>query len=232
MAVASTASGPLAHPVAATIAAGAVAAAAVAVTALPAPVPPSSGLLAAPSSTRAVRSTPSPAPAIAPPTRKPPASTVASPPNTRADTLALGRPVSLESADEAGRYVTAVDSLGVLTPVAASSTEPTRRQATFTVIAGLANANCYSFRSPDGRYLRHASWRLRLNPDEGTKLFRADATFCVRTGATVDSIALEASNYTGWFVHRRGDELWVDQSDGSVAFHTESSFRIRSALAT
>lgn len=208
----------VAHPIAATIAAGAVAAAIVTATTVPAPTPPSSGLLVAPSSTHADR----PTPAIAPPTRKPPVSTAASPSATAVGSLAPGRAVSLESADEAGLYVAAVDSLGVLMPVAAA-----RRPATFTVIAGLANADCYSFRSPDGRYLRHASWRLRLNPDEGTKLFRADATFCAQTGASADSIALEASNYPGWFVHRRGNELWVEQSDGSGTFRTGSSFHIR-----
>ncbi len=217
----------LAHPIAATIAAGAVAAAVVTATTLPAPPSPSSGIRAAPSPTHAAR----PTPVIAAPTRKPAPSTAASPSVTVAGSLTLGRPVSLESTAEAGQYVSAVDSLGVLTPFGADSANGTRRQATFTVIAGLANASCYSFRSPDGRYLRHASWRLRLNPDEGTPLFRADATFCVRTGATADSIALEASNYPGWFVHHRGDQLWVDQSDGSVGFRAESSFRVRPALA-
>jgi RNA polymerase sigma factor (sigma-70 family) len=214
----------LAHPIVATIAASAVAAAAaVTVTTLPTPSSPSSGVRAAPTATHAAR----PTPAIAAPTRKPPASRSATP----VASLAPGRAVSLESTDEVRRYVATADSLGILTPVAANSTDATRRQATFAVIAGLANPSCYSFRSSDGRYLRHASWRVRLNPDEGTKLFRADATFCVRSGAAADSIALEASNYPGWFVHRRGDELWVDQSDGSVAFRAESSFRVRFPLA-
>jgi hypothetical protein len=139
--------------------------------------------------------------------------------------------VSLESADEPGLFVTTAGGLGVLTPIGSSSTDAARHQATFTVVTGLADANCFSFRFQDGRYLRHAYWRLRLNPNQGTRLFRGDATFCVRTGAAADSVSLESSNYPGWFLHHRGDELWVDHSDGSAAFRAQSSFRTRAGLA-
>jgi hypothetical protein len=98
-------------------------------------------------------------------------------------------------------------------------------------ITGLAKAGCFTFRSANGRYLRHASWRFRLDPDQGTPLFRSDATFCVKDGAVAGSITLEASNYPGWFLHRRGSELWVDQAETSAAFRAESSFRVRPALA-
>ncbi|MET0419072.1 MAG: AbfB domain-containing protein, partial [Actinoplanes sp.] len=104
--------------------------------------------------------------------------------------------------------------------------------ATFTAIAGLADAGCFSFRTSDGRYLRHASWRLRLDLDQGTPLFRGDATFCVGDGAAAGTVTLEASNYPGWYVHHRGSELWVDQTDGSTGFLTETSFRLRPALAS
>jgi RNA polymerase sigma factor (sigma-70 family) len=145
--------------------------------------------------------------------------------------FAAGEPASLESADEPGMFVTAVASLGFLTRVGPGSAEAVRRQATFMVVAGLADAGCFSFRAPDGRYLRHASWRLRVNPNERTPLFRSDATFCVRAGPTAGTVVLESSNYPGWYLHRRGDELWVDHADGSAAFETASSFRIRGALA-
>ncbi|MET0495764.1 MAG: AbfB domain-containing protein, partial [Actinoplanes sp.] len=101
---------------------------------------------------------------------------------------------------------------------------------TFTAVKGLADSRCVSFRYADGRFLRHASWRLRLNPDVGTVLFRGDATFCPRPGAVPGSVALESSNYPGWFLRHRGDELWVDQSDGSAAFLADGSFRARPPL--
>lgn len=138
--------------------------------------------------------------------------------------------MSLESAQAAGQFVTTVDGLGVLAPVGANSADATRRQATFALIAGLADAACFSFRAQDGRYLRHASWRVMLTEDQGTQLFRQDATFCAATGTSADSMMLEASNYPGWFLHHRGAELWVDQTNGSAAFRAESSFRTRSGL--
>ncbi|GAA3294858.1 sigma-70 family RNA polymerase sigma factor [Dactylosporangium vinaceum] len=135
-------------------------------------------------------------------------------------------PVSLEFVAAPGRYLGTDGQLGILvTPASA----PARQRATFTAVPGLADANCYSFRAADGQYLRHASWRLRLDRDQGTPLFRGDATFCPLGTGTGD-VMLEASNYRGYFIHRESDQLWVRQSDGTVAFHTGSTFRVRPAL--
>jgi RNA polymerase sigma factor (sigma-70 family) len=144
--------------------------------------------------------------------------------------VALGR-ASLELADSAGRYVAYPTDLGGLTQLDAGSSFTARQQATFEVVAGLADAHCFSLRFHDGRYVRHASWRLRLSADEGTVLFREDATFCARAGATADSVSLESYDYPGRFVRRVGDALWVDTSDGTAEFRAASSFRIGRALA-
>ncbi|MBO3736510.1 sigma-70 family RNA polymerase sigma factor [Actinoplanes flavus] len=130
-------------------------------------------------------------------------------------------PVALESANTAGRYVTVSNGAGVLATA--------RDQATFQAVAGLADPDCLSLRTADGRYLRHESWRLRVHEDVGTNLFHGDATFCVRAGSIPGSVALESSNYPGWFLRHRGNELWVDQSDDSAAFRADGSFLIRPA---
>ena len=145
--------------------------------------------------------------------------------------MAPGRPVSLESADSPGTFVTTADDLGILAAVRSTSEYTVRREATFTAVAGLADPECFSFQSANGQYLRHASWRFRLDPNQGTPLFRGDATFCIRDGATRGTVTLESSNYPGWYVHRRASELWVDHSDNGTAFQTEASFRLRPALA-
>ncbi|BAL89753.1 hypothetical protein AMIS_45330 [Actinoplanes missouriensis 431] len=54
------------------------------------------------------------------------------------------------------------------------------RLAGFEVVTGLHDARCFSFRAADGGCLRHASWRLRLDPPDGTELFRADGSLPVR----------------------------------------------------
>ncbi|MEU8242409.1 sigma-70 family RNA polymerase sigma factor [Actinoplanes missouriensis] len=138
---------------------------------------------------------------------------------------------SLEAANSPGRYATVAGELGVLTAVGPGNTVTARQQATFEVVEGLADAECFSFRVADGRYLRHASWRVRADRAEDTPLFRGDATFCPQAGEVAGSLRLEASNYPGWFLRHRGDELWVDQSDGTAAFRTDGSFLVRAPLA-
>ena len=206
----------VAHPVVAAVAAGALAAGAVITTTnLPPSDPPASSLISG-STTR---------PTVAP------SASVRGPSGTStgAGHLRLGR-VSLESVNAPGRYAATDAGLGILFTVDAESNSGIRAAATLEVTQGLADPTCYSLRVPDGRFLRHLSWRLRLERDEGTQQFRGDATFCVRPGAANDSVSLESSNYPGWFLRHRGDELWVDQSDGSAVFHADSSFLVQSPL--
>ncbi|UQU67265.1 sigma-70 family RNA polymerase sigma factor [Couchioplanes caeruleus] len=213
-----------AHPIAASIAAGVVAAvAAVTVTSLPEPAPRAPQVIAAPTSSSAAPAVPGPRPSSHRPATARPSATAPGVP-------IAGRPLSLESGDRPGLFVTTAGDLGILAPVRAAGSRTARRQATFTAVEGLADRTCFSFRARDGRYLRHASWRLRLDGDQKTPLFRGDATFCVRSRLQ-GAIALESANYPGWFLHRRGDELWVDQQNGSAAFRAETSFRTRAALA-
>ena len=216
-----------AHPVAAAVTAGAlvVGTTATAVTwTPPAPPPP------------LVVAQPTPAPTTTRPTvgRQPTAlppvalSTPAAVPSVTPGPVAPG-PISLESVNMPGRFVIIEGSLGVLKPLI-NGTVPAGQLAALEVVAGLADPACVSFRSPDGRYLRHASWRVQLSPDEGTALFRGDATFCVREGAVAGSISFEASNYPRWFLRHRNFELWVDHADGTTIFGSDSSFVVRAPV--
>jgi RNA polymerase sigma factor (sigma-70 family) len=215
-----------AHPVVAAVAAatlvGGATAGAVALTDPAAPQPATIALTPQPTSVAAPTAGRSRSATTAPPTTG-----RTSAPET--GVLRVG-PVSLESADTTGRYVTAAGGFGVLTAVTARNTGSARRQASFQAVAGLNDPRCFSFRAGDGDYLRHASWRLRLNDYDGSKLFRGDATFCPRPGPIAGSVMLESSNYPGWFLRHRGDELWVDQSDGTTAFLADGSFLVRPPL--
>ncbi|WP_433041013.1 sigma-70 family RNA polymerase sigma factor [Dactylosporangium sp. CS-033363] len=168
--------------------------------------------------------------AVAWPDRDQPALPVALPsvaaPSTPPPGLHPG-PVSLELDVAAGRFLGTDGQLGILV---APDTAAARRRATFEAVPGLADANCYSLRAADGQYLRHASWRLRLSHDEGTWLFRGDATFCP-LGTGGGDVMLEASNYRGYFIHREGDQLWVRQADGTAQFRAGSTFTVRPALS-
>ncbi|MGN9908770.1 sigma-70 family RNA polymerase sigma factor [Phytohabitans sp. LJ34] len=219
-----------AHPVATAVMAGTlVAGAAVTTATWSAPAPPGRQAFGAPTSASAPRpvgSAPAVAPAPSTSERVAPSSTranptVASPSGTPPFTS--GR-ATLESVNAVGLFVTTGNDLGVLERADAAAS---RQRATFEVVHGLADPGCVSLRVPDGRYLRHSSWRLRLSADDGTELFRGDATFCVRAGSVPGSVSLESSNYPGAFLRHRGTELWVDPSDGSAAFRADASFRPR-----
>ncbi|WP_431728936.1 sigma-70 family RNA polymerase sigma factor [Verrucosispora sp. TAA-831] len=221
----------VAHPVA-SVAAGAVliAGTTVGVALRPDPVPAPPPAVAAPVTSSAAPPRPTPTPAATTPARTPAAAPTAVRPSVPAGTIPLGT-WSFESVRAPGRYLTVDGDLAGLDEVTGASSTPVRRRATFTVSRGLADPGCVTLRSADGRYLRHASLRLRLHPDEGTPLFREDATFCPERGATATSVTMRSHNYPHLVVHERDVGFWIDFPDGSETFARASSFRVRTPWA-
>ncbi|MFE9134716.1 sigma-70 family RNA polymerase sigma factor [Streptomyces sp. NPDC007355] len=134
---------------------------------------------------------------------------------------------SLESVDAPGLFVTYAGDHATLGRISASSGAQTRDRGTFTVIAGLADTRCVTFRAADGRYLRHYYLRLRLSADDGSSLFREDATFCPRPGSVAGSVTLHAHNYPGSVLRHRDGGIWLDGSDGTRTFAGQASFIVR-----
>ncbi|MEV4708603.1 AbfB domain-containing protein [Actinoplanes sp. NPDC049316] len=95
---------------------------------------------------------------------------------------------------------------------------------------GLADPACFSFRGPDGRYLRHFDYRLRFDGTEDSDLFRNDATFCPQPGLPAGTVWLSSKNYPNHLIHRRGTDLYIDEPDGSEAFTADSSFQVQPAF--
>ncbi|MFF0557882.1 sigma-70 family RNA polymerase sigma factor [Streptomyces sp. NPDC004266] len=151
-------------------------------------------------------------------------------PSAVAGTVPLGAQ-SLESVDRPGLFVTYADDFAMLGRVSASSSAQGRRRVTLTVLGGLADSRCVTFRAADGRYLRHQYLRLRLSPDDGSELFREDATFCPRPGTVAGSVTLHAHNYPGSVLRHRDGGVWLDGSDGTRAFAGQASFVVRRAWA-
>ncbi|MEV6550908.1 sigma-70 family RNA polymerase sigma factor [Streptomyces sp. NPDC051597] len=175
------------------------------------PPAPSSSRPATPSPSRTTPSA-GPSPAVSP--------------SAATGSVALGAQ-SLESVDAPGRYLTYAGDLAALGPVSASSDAPTRQRFTFTVVRGLADTRCVTFRVADGRYLRHRELRLRLSTSDGSALFREDATFCPSPGAVAGSVTLHAHNYPGSVLRWRDGGIWLDGSDGTRAFAGQASFVLR-----
>ncbi|MFG3498250.1 sigma-70 family RNA polymerase sigma factor [Streptomyces sp. NPDC047928] len=197
----------------------------------PEQAPREPGAMAAPT----VAASPSGTPTVGTPTpvpspTTPPATPSPAGPSAVTGTVPLGAR-SLESVDQPGLFVTYDGDFAALGPVSASSGERTRQRVTFTVVRGLADTRCVTFRAADGRYLRHHYLRLRLSTDDGSQLFRDDATFCPRAGAVAGSVTLHAHNYPGSVIRHRDGGIWLDGSDGTRAFAGQASFIVRGPSA-
>ncbi|MFI1509137.1 MULTISPECIES: family 43 glycosylhydrolase [unclassified Streptomyces] len=132
---------------------------------------------------------------------------------------------SLRSVNFPGRYaVVRSDSLGYLDPVTSASTTAVKQSATFTVVPGLADGSCYSFRDAAGRYLRHKDLRVRADAGNGTTLFAKDATYCARQGSVTGSVSLESYNYPGRYLRHYNYELRLDTYQDNATFRADSSF--------
>jgi hypothetical protein len=138
---------------------------------------------------------------------------------------------SLRSANFPDRYVRHRDNLAYIDPV---STALDRSDATFTVVAGLANANCYSFESVNvpGSFLRHNNMRLVLAGNDGSAIFRADATFCGRAGlAGGGTTSFESFNFPGRYLRHYNYELRLDPRSTDTVFAGDASFTVTAPLA-
>jgi hypothetical protein len=141
---------------------------------------------------------------------------------------------SLQSANFPDRYVRHRNNLGYVEPVTSASAAVDRQDATFTVVAGLANANCYSFRSVNltNSYLRHSNMRVGLAASENTAIFRGDATFCGRAGlAGGSTVSFESFNHPGRYLRHYNYELRIDLRESTSAYASDASFTVATPLA-
>ncbi|MFF4897579.1 AbfB domain-containing protein [Streptomyces sp. NPDC001068] len=106
-----------------------------------------------------------------------------------------------------------------------------REDSTFTVVKGLADGSCYSFRAADGRYLRHRDFVLRADRDDGTSLFGRDATFCARASAHSGAVMLESVNYPGRYLRHQSFQLKLNPYQDSDLYRADSAFRLVDPLA-
>ena len=105
-----------------------------------------------------------------------------------------------------------------------------RTNAQWVVVPGLAEAAMVSFQSRNdpGRYLRHASFRLWSDTNDGTDAFKRDATFRYSqpfVGANLLDIALESSNFPGRYWTRDGANISLSTVD-TTDFKNNATWRL------
>ncbi|MFD1147545.1 glycoside hydrolase family 43 protein [Saccharothrix hoggarensis] len=141
---------------------------------------------------------------------------------------------SLRSANFPDRYVRHRDYLAHVDPLGSGSALNDRRDATFSIVAGLANSNCYSFQAVNfpGYYLRHNTMRLTLQNNDGSAVFRGDATFCGRVGlAGGGTTSFESYNFPGRYLRHYDYEMRLDLRSSDSAFAGDASFTVSAPLA-
>ncbi|MFC9842302.1 glycoside hydrolase family 43 protein [Streptomyces sp. NPDC060223] len=139
-------------------------------------------------------------------------------------TLPAGVTRSFRSANYPTRHWQEQSALLNLPVVTSSSTTAEKQASTFTIVAGLADANGYSFRDAAGNHLRHWDFRARFDANDGTSTFARDATFIARAGASTGAVRLESYNYPGYFLRHYDYQLRVDLTAGTDLFRQDSSF--------
>ncbi|RZQ63918.1 AbfB domain-containing protein [Amycolatopsis suaedae] len=122
------------------------------------------------------------------------------------------------------RYLRHRDGLARTDVVTAASPGLLKADATFVVRRGLADPSCFSLESRNfpGSWLRHANFRVRLSGNEGTDLFRRDATFCAQPGT--GGVRLASLNELGTHVRHYAEEVWVAANGGAQAYDNPASY--------
>jgi large repetitive protein len=147
---------------------------------------------------------------------------VAAPPATPR-LLQPGSTIRLDSVGVSGRALaTSAAGLGVLVVPTTTNTASLR----FTVRQGLADPKCISLESAasPGRFLRHAAFRLMLNTNDGSDLFRNDATLCPEAGLAGRGVTFRSKNYAAMVLRRINNEVWIDSETTGSVFAADSSF--------
>ncbi|OWY45748.1 arabinofuranosidase/B-xylosidase precursor [Alternaria alternata] len=110
--------------------------------------------------------------------------------------------------------------------VSSSSTALLKRQASWTVRAGLANSACFSFESKDtaGSYVRHYNFVLQVQASDGSKAFKEDATFCPQTGFSGSGSSIRAWGYPTRYIRHFNNIGDIASNGGVHDFDAQASF--------
>ncbi|MET7571513.1 AbfB domain-containing protein [Streptomyces sp. NPDC005492] len=134
---------------------------------------------------------------------------------------------SVRSVNYPDRYWQVSGDYVKLNPISSATA---RGAATFKLVKGLANSSCYSFATADGGYLRHRNFILRAERNDGSSLFKQDATFCPRTSSYSGAVMLESVNYPGRYLRHQNFQLKLDQYQNSGQYRADSAFRLVDGL--
>ena len=150
-------------------------------------------------------------------------------------TLVSGQRYSFESYDVAGSYIRQFSPLASISALTEASSLANRQDASFIARPGLSNSSCWSFESVNnpGYYLRHFSFRLRLDVYSASGSYPADATFCERAGLSGSgNLSFESANYAGYYIRHLADlTVGISATDGSGTYNDRATWNTDTALS-
>lgn len=110
--------------------------------------------------------------------------------------------------------------------MSSSSSGDLQRQASWTVRTGLGNKNCFSFESKNqpGSFIRHANYELKVQRNDGSKLFGEDATFCPEAGINGQGNSLRSWSYPARYWRHFTGQCYIGSNGGPHKFDAKYSF--------
>ncbi|WP_327000150.1 glycoside hydrolase family 43 protein [Dactylosporangium sp. NBC_01737] len=135
--------------------------------------------------------------------------------------------VRLKSSNYPDRYVRHADNIG---RIDAYPFDPYQDQL-WRMVPGLAASAGVSFESVNypGRFLRHSNYAIRLDPNDNTATFRADATF-TRTAGLADCAwsSFRSYNFPDRYLRHAGFVLRIDPlgTGSGLSDRQDATFRV------
>jgi hypothetical protein len=143
-------------------------------------------------------------------------------------TLTPGSTISLRATSPCctTRYIRHQNNNGVTSVISAASVATDKNDGSWIVRRGLANNACVSFESRNfpGDFLRHQNFQLFRQPNDGSALFRSDATFCPRAGMNGQGTTFASFNFPTRFLRHFNNTVFIASNGGTNAFDATASF--------
>jgi hypothetical protein len=184
-------------------------------------------------------------PAAAPP---PPAqaATPAAPPPGPAPPAAPAalQHVSLQSLNFPDQYMRHCSGLGFidnnLKGNGACNPAVYRQDVTFSIVPGLAGGTSISIESVNypGSFLRHQNGRIKLAKNDGSPLFKLDASFDRVAGLGGRETSFRSVNFPDHYIRHCSGKLYIDRNDGSnkdcdpsdAVYRSDATFKLVAGL--
>ena len=132
--------------------------------------------------------------------------------------------VYLQSVKYPSHYIRHKGFLGFIGPIVS---ELDRKDASFVKVLGYTNPNYISFQSVNypTHFLRHQNFQIKLQPYDGSYLFKLDATFKPVEGLYGNGgVSFESVNYPGYYIRHSSFALYIHRNDGSELFKKDATF--------